>query len=182
MNSVGGARGMPDIPQMSGFGWVFSSVLVTLFFVWRIVHSAHGRSFKAVREDEIAAEAMGVNTTQIKVRAFVLGAFFAGVAGGLFAHFLRYLSPAIFDFNKSFEIIMMVVLGGMGSISGSVVAAIFLTVIKEALRPLVEITKIDFRMVIFSLVLIILMLSKPNGLFGSKELSIFKRKSKGQKS
>jgi branched-chain amino acid transport system permease protein len=110
---------------------------------------------------------MGVNTTQAKVKAFMIGAFFAGVAGGLFAHYLRYLNPAIFDFNRSFEIIIMVVLGGMGSITGSVVAAILLTVIREALRPLQELTRVDFRMVIYSLFLIILMLKRPNGLFGT---------------
>ena len=106
---------------------------------------------------------------KLNVRAFVIGAFFAGVAGGLFAHYLRYLNPQTFDFNRSFEIIIMVVLGGMGSITGSVVAAIFLTGIREALRPLQEITKIDFRMVIYSLMLILLMLTRPNGLFGSRE-------------
>jgi branched-chain amino acid transport system permease protein len=111
---------------------------------------------------------MGVNTTRAKVRAFVIGAVFAGIAGGLFAHQLMYLNPQTFDFNRSFEIIIMVVLGGMGSITGSVVAAIFLTVMREALRPLQEFTKLDFRMVIYSLMLIILMLTRPNGLFGKK--------------
>ncbi len=146
--------------------------------VWRVVHSAHGRSFMAVREDEIAAEAMGVNTTRAKVKAFVLGAFVAGVAGGLFAHQLSIVTPSVFDFNKSFEIIIMVVLGGMGSISGSAVAAVLLSVMREALRPLQEITKIDLRMVIYSLLLIILMLTRPNGLFGRKEIFEFFRRKK----
>ena len=123
----------------------------------------------AVREDEIAAEAMGVPITQVKVRAFVIGAFFAGIAGGLFAHFIRYINPQTFDFNRSFEIIIMVVLGGMGSLTGSVIAAILLTVLREALRPLQEITHIDLRMIIYSLLLIILMLTRPRGIMGQRE-------------
>ncbi len=173
MERVGGARGLPGIPSLASFGWVYTFVVLTVFSVWRFVNSAHGRVLLAVREDEIAADAMGVNTTQGKVRAFTFGAFTAGIAGGLFAHYLSYLNPSIFDFNRSFEVVIMVVLGGMGSVTGSVVAAVFLSVIREALRPLQEITKVDFRMVIYSLVLIILMLTKPNGLFGTRELSDF---------
>jgi branched-chain amino acid transport system permease protein len=173
VDAIGGARGLPNIPALSNFGWVFTWVVLTVFTIWRLVNSAHGRAFLSVREDEIAAEAMGVNTTKVKVRAFVIGAFFAGVAGGLFAHYLRYLNPQTFDFNRSFEIIIMVVLGGMGSISGSVIAAVFLTVIREALRPLQEITRLDFRMVIYSLLLIVLMLTRPNGIFGTREITDF---------
>jgi branched-chain amino acid transport system permease protein len=173
IDAIGGARGMPNIPPLTSFGWVYSVAILTLFVVWRLINSPHGRAFLSVREDEIAAEAMGVNTTRAKVRAFVIGAFFAGVAGGLFGHYLRYLNPQTFDFNRSFEIIIMVVLGGMGSLTGSVVAAIFLTVIREALRPLQEITRLDFRMVIYSLLLIILMLTRPNGLFGMREFMDF---------
>jgi branched-chain amino acid transport system permease protein len=171
--AVGGAAGLPAIPPLTTFGIVFTVVILTVFVVWRLVNSAHGRGFLSVREDEIAAEAMGVNTTQAKVRAFVIGAFFAGVAGGLFAHYLTYLNPAMFNFNKSFEIIIMIVLGGMGSLTGAVFAAVLLTVIPEALRPLQEITGLDFRMVIYSLLLIILMLTRPNGLFGTHEYTDF---------
>jgi len=169
VDAIGGARGMPNIPYFTHFGWVFSMIVVTVFVVWRLVNSAHGRTFLAVREDEIAAEAMGVNTTRAKVRAFVVGAFFAGIAGGLFAHYLRYLNPQTFDFNRSFEIIIMVVLGGMGSVTGSVIAALFLTGIREALRPLQEYTGVDFRMIIYSLLLIVLMLTRPNGIMGTRE-------------
>ncbi|MGK5086920.1 branched-chain amino acid ABC transporter permease [Bdellovibrionota bacterium FG-2] len=168
LDFIGGARGLPGIPALSNFGWVFSVALFCVFFTNRIMCSSHGREFLAVREDEIAAEATGVNTTRAKVRAFVLGAFFSGVAGGLFAHALRYLNPQTFDFNKSFEIIIMVVLGGMGSITGSVVAAIFLTISREALRPLQELTHLDFRMIIYSILLIVLMLTRPNGIFGKR--------------
>lgn len=180
VDAIGGARGMAGIPDLSSFAWVYGMLVVTLFVCWRLIHSQQGRAFLAVREDEIAAESMGVNTTSAKVRAFATGAFFAGIAGALFAHYLRYLNPATFDFNRSFEVIIMVVLGGMGSLTGSVVAAIFLTVLKELLRPLQELTRLDFRMVIYSVLLIVLMLNRPNGLFGTREISdFFKKKKKG---
>jgi branched-chain amino acid transport system permease protein len=175
IDAIGGARGMPNIPQLTSLGWVYGILVLTLFTLWRMVRSPAGREFLAVREDEIAAEAMGVNTTRAKVRAFVVGAFFAGVAGGLFGHFLRYLNPQSFDFNRSFEVIIMVVLGGMGSLSGSVIAAFVLTGAREALRPLQEITRLDFRMVIYSLLLIILMLTRPHGILGTRELPDFLR-------
>ncbi len=171
LDIVGGSRGLAGIPKYSNFGWVFTFAVITIFFCWRIVNTSYGRAFLSVRDDEIAAEAVGVPTTRAKVKSFVIGAFFAGLAGGLFAHDLQYLSPAIFDFNRSFEIIIMVVLGGMGSISGSVIAAVFLTVLKEALRPLQEMTGVDLRMIIYSLLLIIIMLTRPNGLLGKREVS-----------
>lgn len=173
MDFIGGARGIPGIPQWTNFFWVYGVALVCIVSINRLMESSHGRALLAVREDEIAAEATGVNTTKYKVIAFVIGAFWAGVAGALFAHFLTYLNPSTFDFNRSFEIIIMVVLGGMGSMTGAVFAAIFLTVLRESLRPLQELTQLDFRMVIYSLMLIILMLTRPNGFFGTKELTDF---------
>ena len=170
IEAIGGARGMPGIPSLSSFGWVYTFALITVFVIARLTVTPIGREFLGVREDEIASEAMGVNTTQAKVRAFVIGAFFAGIGGGLFAHFLSYLNPSTFDFNKSFDIIIMVVLGGMGSITGSVIAACLLTVLREGLRSLQEITHIDFRMIIYSMILILMMILRPNGLFGTKEI------------
>jgi branched-chain amino acid transport system permease protein len=111
--------------------------------------------------------------------SMVLGAFFAGIAGALFAHNLSTLNPQIFDFNRSFEVIIMVVLGGMGSISGSVVAAVLLTVLKEALRPLQNYTGVDLRMVIYALVLILTMLARPKGIFGTREIGDLFRAKKG---
>jgi branched-chain amino acid transport system permease protein len=160
IETIGGARGLPGIPKWTTFGWVYGIAFVCVLTIQRLMNSSHGRALLAVRENEIAAEAMGVNTTRYKVTAFVIGAFFAGVAGGLFGHFLTYLNPAAFDFNRSFEIIIMVVLGGMGSSTGVIAAAVFLTGLRELLRPLQEITKVDFRMVIYSLMLIILMVTK----------------------
>ena len=115
----------------------------------------------------MAAEALGIDTTRYKVIAFVIGAFFAGIAGGLFAHHLAYLHTNSFTFVKSIEIVIMVVLGGMGSITGSVVAAIVLTMLPEALRPVK-----DYRMVIYSMMLIVLMITRPGGLLGNREISI----------
>ncbi len=174
---VGGPRGLPAIPPLAGFGWIFSSALVTFFVLWRIVHSRYGRSFVAVREDEIAAESMGVPTTQVKVRAFIIGAFFAGLAGALFAHLVQIVTPTGFGFTKSFEIIIMVVFGGMGSLTGSVIAAVFLTILPEALRGLQSYTGgVDLRMVIYSFLLILLMLSRPQGLLGRYEATYFWKK------
>lgn len=166
MDFLGGPRGLSGIPQLSNFMSVYLWAVFTVLVIHRIVVSRQGRALVAVREDEIAATSMGVNTTQAKVRAFALGAFFAGVAGGLYAHYLTLLSPQAFDFNKSFEIIIMVVLGGMGSLTGSVVAAVLLTGLREYLRDLQEL-----RMIIYSLILIGLMLTRPNGLFGKSEIT-----------
>ena len=173
IDAMGGASGMTGVPAWSNFGGVYAVAFISFSHVSRIWRVRTGARLLAVREDEIAAEAMGVNTTRYKVPSFVIGAFFAGVAGGLYAHFLTFLSPQAFDFNRSFEIIIMVVLGGMGSTTGAIIAALFLTGLREALRPLQEITRLDFRMVIYSLMLVVLMLTRPNGLFGTKELSDF---------
>ncbi len=135
----------------------------------------------AIRENEIAAEAMGVNTTHYKVQAFVVSSAVAGVAGGLFAHYLSFINPSSFDFMKSVEIVIMVVLGGMGSVSGSILAAFILTFLPEALRPLQQWTGVDLRMVIYSLLLILMMLLRPKGIFGRRELWQMFRKPDGEK-
>jgi branched-chain amino acid transport system permease protein len=167
VDAVGGARGLPGIPGWANFFWVGLAAVTVIMVAVRIANSTHGRALFAIRDDEVAAEALGVDTTSYKVMAFVLGSFFAGVAGGLFAHYNAYLHPNSFTFLKSIEIIAMVVLGGMGSISGSVLAAILLTVLPEALRSAQEL-----RMVIYSLMLIILMITRPGGLMGSRELRL----------
>jgi len=167
VDAIGAARGLPGIPQYSTFFWVFGTAVLVIVVARRIATSTHGRALFAIRDDEVAAEALGVDTTRYKVLAFVLGAFFAGVAGGLFAHFLSYLNPSSFTFLKSIEVIAMVVLGGMGSISGSVLAAIVLTLLPEVLRSVKEL-----RMVIYSLLLIILMITRPQGLMGTRELDL----------
>ena len=171
MDSLGGARGFTGIPAWSNFFWIYFFVVAVVMTSFRLMRSYHGRALLSIREDEIAAESIGINITGHKVRAFVFSSFFAGIAGGLFAHFIGYLNPSSFTFIKSFEAIIIVVLGGMGSISGSIIAAIITTILPEALRPLQEITKLDFRMVIYPLLLLTLMLTRPQGLFGNKEIS-----------
>lgn len=180
--AVGGARGLYGIPSteavpalgLTAFSAQFlvASVWTVITFVtlWRIVHSAKGRAFLSVREDEIAAEAMGINITQTKVRAFVISAFFAGVGGSLFAHSVKYLNPSTFTFTKSVDIIIMIVLGGMGSFTGSVIAAAVITVLPEmVLRELQQLTGVDLRMVIYSLLLIFFMILRPSGILGTLE-------------
>jgi branched-chain amino acid transport system permease protein len=158
---VGGARGFA-VPQLSTFLWVYGIALIVIYFVENVINSTYGRGFLAVRDDEIAAEAMGINTTRFKVRAFVIGAFFAGIGGGLFSHYIQYITPDNFTFLKSIEIVVMVILGGMGSTYGVIFAAIILTILPEALREFSE-----YRMIIYSLLLIVLMISRPQGLFGT---------------
>lgn len=163
---LGGATGLMGIPRYTNFTWVFIAVVITVFFIKNLINSSHGRACVSVRENEIAAEAMGINTTKYKVMAFTIGAAFAGVAGTLFSHYFYIAHPASFTFMKSFDILTMTVLGGLGSITGSITAAIILTFISAALAPYPE-----WRMVIYSLLLIVLMLYRPQGLFGNKEIS-----------
>jgi branched-chain amino acid transport system permease protein len=173
IDKIGAARGFSGISPWSNFFWVYFFVGVTILVSWRLVNSSLGRAFLAVREDQIAAEAMGVDTTKYKVKAFIIGSFLAGVAGGLFAHYTpAYLNPTMFMFVRSFEVVAMVVLGGLGSISGSVLAAIILTFLPEGLRVVKDMlhTSKDPRMVIYSVMLIVLMLTRPQGLFGRREL------------
>ncbi|MCC7519814.1 MAG: branched-chain amino acid ABC transporter permease [Verrucomicrobiae bacterium] len=163
--AVGGPRGMSGIQPLSSFFWVWAWAGICVVVIWRLAHSVKGRAFYAIREDEFAAAATGVDTTRYKVIAFVLGSFFAGVAGGLLAHSATgYINPSQFDTLKSIEIVVMVVLGGLGSISGTVIAAVVLTVLPEALRGFA-----DYRMVAYSLLLILIMLTRPRGLMGARE-------------
>lgn len=164
--TVGGARGFTGIPAYGSLFWVLFFALVTILVVRNLINSSHGRAFLSVREDEVAAEAMGINVTRYKVVAFVIGAFFAGVAGGLFAHTQVYLHTNSFSFLKSFEVVLMVVIGGMGSITGSVFAAIVINLFKEGFREFQ-----DYRMVIYSVALIALMIARPQGIFGTREIS-----------
>lgn len=170
MEIVGGARGLPQIPHHTNIVWVAFIVSFTLLFIHRYMGSYAGRAFLAIRENEMAAQTCGIHTTKYKVMSFSIGAFFAGTAGALFAHHLTYISPSIFTFTKSFEILTMVVLGGLGSLSGATISAVLLTFLPEVLRPLQQITHIDLRMVIYSLLLIILMLTRPGGMMGKKEI------------
>jgi branched-chain amino acid transport system permease protein len=160
---LGGALGLNGIPAYTTIFWVLALVGLTVFVVTCLVHSTYGRGFLATHDDEIAAEAVGLNTTRYKIVAFVIGAFFAGTAGGLYGHFKMTITPTGFDFTKSIEIVVMVILGGMGNTLGVILAAILLTLLPELLRPIAE-----YRMIIYSLMLIVLMLARPQGLFNFK--------------
>ena len=172
IDKVGAARGFSGIPKWANFFWVYFFGVITVLISMRLVKSSVGRAFLAVREDQIAAEAMGVDTTKYKVKAFIIGSFLAGVAGGLYAHYMMYLNPTMFMFIKSFEVVVMVVLGGLGSISGSIIAAIVLTFLPEGLRVVKDYMPggKDPRMIIYSIMLIVLMLTRPEGLLGRREL------------
>lgn len=166
---VRGSQGL-RVPVLSDFFWTYAWVGVCVVCIWRVVHSTKGKAFLAVREDEIAAAAMGINTTFYKVLAFVIGAFFAGVAGGLQATRFFVIDPKTFGFMQSVLIVVMVVLGGSGSITGVILAAIVLTWLPEQLRSLQSLHVEDWRMVIFSLLLIVMMLVRPEGLLGRREI------------
>ncbi len=177
---LGGALGLSGTPQHTTFFSVYFAVFIVVLFSRRLLASSHGRSLVAIREDEVAAEAMGVDTTGYKVRAFVVSSFFAGVAGGLFSHFQSIITPGdSFSFVKSMEIVVMVVAGGLGSTTGAVVAAVFLTLLPEGMRAVFQVVGGDnatmaqsidqLRKPIFGLLLVVLMLTRPQGLFGRHE-------------
>src|SRR5882762_6361583 len=160
---LGGALGLNGIPAYTSIFWVMAFVALAVFTVTCLVHSTYGRGFLATKDDEVASEAVGLNTTRYKIVAFVVGAFFAGAAGGLYGHFKMTITPTGFDFTKSIEIVVMVILGGMGNTIGVILAAILLTLLPEVLRPIAE-----YRMIIYSLLLIVLMILRPQGLFNFK--------------
>lgn len=168
---IGGARGLTGIPKKTNFTIAFIFAVITIVIIYNIIHSSQGRAMLSVRENEIAAESMGINAFKYKIMAFVIGAFFAGLAGGLYAHYMGYIQPTAFDFNKSIDYLTFVVFGGMGSLSGSVIATIILTFLPELLRGFQ-----NFRMILYPLALIILMIFRPQGLLGDKEITfkIFK--------
>lgn len=157
MDITGGAGGLKGIEKTTNFTMVFAAVLITIIVISNLINSRHGRAICAIRDNVIAAEAAGINVVYYKLIAFVVAAFFAGVAGVLYGHNLGILKPATFDFNKSIEILVIVVLGSMGSITGSVIAAIIITALPELLRGLA-----DYRMLMYAIVLIVMMLLNAN--------------------
>jgi branched-chain amino acid transport system permease protein len=167
-DAIGAASGLKGIPKLTTLGWTFGFAAITIYTIAALVNSTYGRGFIAVHDDEIAAESNGVDTTRTKVIAFVTGAFFAGIAGGLYAHHKQFLSPTGFDWLKSIDIVVMVILGGMGRTVGVIAAAILLTLMPELLRDFAE-----YRMIIYALLIILLMLLRPAGLFSFN----FKRRS-----
>jgi len=169
---LGGATGMSGTPQVATFEWVFFITFLVILLVRNFVYSTYGRACTAVREDEIAADVLGINTTKIKVLAFTMGCALAGLAGGLYAHRYPFLHPTSFDFLKSFDFLLVVVLGGLGSMTGTVVTAIAWVFLLEILRFVLGETFLDFRGVIYALILIVAIILKPQGIFSGKELGV----------
>ncbi len=167
LSITGGAQGLRDISKMSTFPIVFWITVLVIFFMFTLGRSRHGRAIISIREDEIAAEAAGIKTSYYKTMAFVIAAFFAGVAGGMFAHYIGILGASNFGFMRSIEILVMVVLGGMGSFTGSIIAAVLLTALPEILREVEA-----YRMLAYSGILILMMIFKPTGIFGRYEISL----------
>jgi branched-chain amino acid transport system permease protein len=172
IDAVGGARGFSGIPKLANFFWIYLFAAIAIVTVSRIVGSSFGRTLIAIREDEIAAEAMGVDTTRSKVISFIVSSSMAGIAGALFGHYLMYLHTNSFTFIKSIEIIIMIVIGGLGSITGSVLGAVLYIGLTEGLREFAQ-----YRMVLFSFLLVVLMIVRPQGILGHREfLSLLPRR------
>jgi branched-chain amino acid transport system permease protein len=174
---VGASRGLSVTGSYTNLFWTYGSVAVCVYVVLGLVHSTYGRGFLTVRDDEVAAEAMGINTTKYKVIAFVVASFFAGIAGALYAHFKAFLTPEGFNFFRSVDVVVFVILGGMGSTIGVILAAVMLTILPELLRALAHTQFVppayqgllENRLILYSLLLITLMLTRPQGLFGDPD-------------
>ena len=164
---TGGAQGINAIPTTKNFTVFYIVTVLAVVLMYSVMTSRHGRAVLSIRDDEIASVASGINTTYYKTFAFAVSAFFAGIAGAMYAQNIGVIDAKVFGYNKSFDILVMVVLGGMGSFTGSILSAIALTVIPEALRGFA-----DYRMIVYSLVLILNMIFKPGGLLGRNEFSL----------
>ncbi len=162
-----GAAGLSGIPQWVNWPILFVFTVGTVWLIANFLHSSQGRAAISIREDEIAAESVGVNSAASKTLAFTIGAFFGGIAGGLYASYFYFIKPDLFGFLKSIDILVIVVLGGLGSLSGSIIAAILLALVSSFLQPFPEL-----RMVIYAFVLVAIMLFRPQGIMGSREVSL----------
>ncbi len=172
--AMGGSRGMSAIPKLTTFAWTFILALLAVIVLRNLVFSGIGRALVAVREDELAAEAVGIDSTRYKTLGFVIGCMYAGLAGGLYAHLYAFLHPANFDFLKSIDVLLIVVLGGLGSISGTLVAAVAWTFLLEGLRLVLPPAMQDWRWVIYPLLLIVFMLVRPGGIFAGTEFAFLR--------
>lgn len=168
--AAGGPMGMSGMPLIANFTWIYIVTIGVVILARNLIYSTYGRSFVAVREDELAADAVGVNTTAAKTMAFVAGSALAGLAGGLYAHRYPLMHPSSFDFLKSFDFLLVVVLGGLGSLSGTIVTSVAWVFLLELLRMVLGSTFLDFRGVIYALLLIVVIIMKPQGLLGGLEL------------
>lgn len=168
IEAIGGPRGFLGMEKITTLPWVFFWTVLSVWIIRNLVYSNFGRGVLSIREDEIASDLMSVNTRQVKVIVFVVSSFFAGIAGGLFAHALQYINPRMFDILKSTDILIMVYLGGIASIAGSIIGAVIYTILLEVLRPLGI-----WRMVFMPLMLVLLMIYRPRGIMGLREARLF---------
>lgn len=175
-----GSLGLTKITRHTNLWWSFGIAIATIFFMIWLIRGMYGKAIKAIREDEIAAEAMGINLFKHKIMSFVIGAFLAGVGGGLLGHSIGAIDPNMFKFNLTFNIVLIVVLGGIGSITGSVIAASAVTILMEVLRFIENPINIGalhipgiagMRMVVFSALLMVIILFYPKGLMGRNEFN-----------
>lgn len=165
-----GPLGLNGLPPKTTLWWVYLWAVLTVYVCWRVKHSSLGRSMLAIRENAMAAETLGVNLTRTRMLAFVMGAFFAGVSGGLWAHLVTVITPRSFSIILAFSLVVMVVIGGSGSITGSILAAGLLTLIVEVLRPIEEqLVVYGINEIIVSVALILILVFRPTGFFGSRE-------------
>ncbi|BER92373.1 MAG: branched-chain amino acid transport system permease protein [Candidatus Atribacteria bacterium] len=164
-----GSMGINAIPSYTNIYWTYLWLLVTIYVVWRVVNSRFGRAMIAIREDEVAAQVLGIYPMKYKLLSFVIGAFFAGVAGGLYAHFTKAIRPFEFSFFLTFQIVVMLIIGGMGTMSGPVVGAASLIALRYALKPVEEHFKLyGFIELVYAILLIVIMLWKPEGIMGKR--------------
>jgi branched-chain amino acid transport system permease protein len=165
-----GALGLSGLPAYTTLWWVYGFLLLTLFVAWRLKHSSTGRAMLAVRENELAAACLGVKVARLRVFAFALGAFFAGIGGGLWVHLVTLISPSSFTFLLAFQLVVMVVLGGTGSIVGAALAAAALTTAAELLKPVEEAADLfGASQIIVAVAVILVLVYRPRGLFGTAE-------------
>ncbi|MGE5587992.1 MAG: branched-chain amino acid ABC transporter permease [Clostridia bacterium] len=168
IEALGGPRGFLGMNRLTNLAWVYACCVITIYITRNFVYSNYGRAMLSIREDEVASNLVSVNTRETKVLVFVVSAFFAGVAGALFAHLVQFINPRTFSIQKSTDILVMVYLGGIGSIFGSVLGAAVYTILLEVLRPLGV-----WRWVVGPLMLVVLMISRPTGIMGLREFAGF---------
>ncbi|HVT50235.1 MAG TPA: branched-chain amino acid ABC transporter permease [Dongiaceae bacterium] len=165
-----GALGLSGLPALTNLWWVYLFCLVTIYVCWQLKHSSLGRTMLAIRENELAAACLGVKVARLRILSFVLGAALAGIAGGLWVHLVTLISPSSFSFILAFEIVVTVVLGGTGSITGAVLVATVLSVLTQLLRPVEEAANLfGASQMIVALVVLIVLITRPKGLFGTAE-------------
>ena len=171
-----GALGLSGLPAETTLWWVFLFMLVTIYVTWQLKHSSLGRTMLAIRENELAAACLGVKVARTRILAFALGAFFAGIAGGLWVHLVTLISPTSFNFLLAFQLVVMVVLGGTGSITGVAIVAASLTIFTELLKPLEEAAGVfGVSQIIVALAVLLVLIFRPSGLFGTAEPDLFAR-------